>query len=81
MLRELFFVEDIMKRYRIVTECTARRYMREMGGSGKPLFVTEEMIYAWEDKRMKQPEEPKRKARKAPMLVPASGELIIPRRK
>ena len=80
MLRTLYFTEDIMTRYRIATPCTARRYMREMGGSGKPLFVTEEMINAWEDRRMKQPEEPKRKARKAPARVPA-GEMLIPKRK
>lgn len=52
MLRKLFFVEDIMERYNCRTKDTARRYMRQMGASGHPLMVTEDMINAWEDRKM-----------------------------
>lgn len=59
MLRTLYFVDDIMARYRCRSKDTARRYMREMGASGSPLFVTEEMITAWENRKRKVPGEMK----------------------
>ena len=59
MLRTLYFVDDIMARYRCLSKDTARRYMREMGASGSPLFVTEEMIAAWENRKRKVPGEMK----------------------
>lgn len=51
MLRQLYFVEDIMERYRCRSKDTARRYMHQMGAKGSPLFVTEQMINAWEDSK------------------------------
>lgn len=53
MLKQLYFVPDIMTRYHCRSEETARRYMRDMGAKGRPLFVTEEMISAWEDSKRK----------------------------
>ena len=48
MLKALYFVADIKERYRCRSDDTARRYMRQMGATGSPLFVTEDMIDAWE---------------------------------
>ena len=48
MLRDIYFVQDIQKRYRFRSKDTARRCMHEMGASGRPLFVTDEMINQWE---------------------------------
>lgn len=56
MLRTLYFTEDIMKRYRCRSKDTARRYMREMGAHGAPLFVTEEMVTAWENRKRSKPQ-------------------------
>lgn len=70
MLRTLYFVEDIMERYRCRSKDTARRYMRQMGATGKPLFVTEDMIDAWErgkqrpEVRIRRPREMKIPGRK-----------------
>ena len=61
-----------MARYHCGSIDTARRYMRQMGATGKPLFVTEEMIKNWE------------LARRKPVVVPKQrlpGEMKIPRRK
>ena len=71
MLETLYFTEDIKSRYRLKTDDTARRYMRQMGAKGSPLFVTERMISQWEATKR---------------TVPAVGNLIpavmkIPRRK
>ena len=73
MLKELYFVPDIMERYRCKTPETARRYMREMGAKGCPLFVTEDMIRDWElTKRIPIPP-------RGPVVV--SAGMKIPRRK
>lgn len=73
MLRQLYFVPDIMARYHFRSKETARRYMREMGATGHPLFVTEEMINKWELTKQ-------RPCWSGPVrLVPAG--LKIPRRK
>ena len=53
MLKQLYFVPEIMARYRCRSEDTARRYMRQMGAKGRPLFVTEDMIDRWELERRK----------------------------
>ena len=56
MLDALYFVPDIMDRYRCGSKDTARRYMREMGAKGSPLFVTEDMIRVWERSKRKAEE-------------------------
>ena len=48
MLKRLYFVPDIMDRYRCRSKDTARRYMRQMGAKGTPLCVTEDMIEAFD---------------------------------
>lgn len=48
MLDRLYFVPDIVDRYHCGSADTARRYMRQMGATGTPLFVTEDMIREWE---------------------------------
>ena len=72
-LKTLYFVDDIMQRYRCRSKDTARRYMRQMGAMGSPLFVTEDMISSWEESKRKP--EVRKKIRRV------SGEMIIPRRK
>lgn len=74
MLKTLYFVDDIMKRYRCKSKDTARRYMRQMGALGSPLFVTEEMINAWEEGKRR-----KEAVRKTRLRAPK--EMIIPGRK
>ena len=74
-LRKIYFVEDIMERYRCRSKDTARRYMRQMGANGTPLFVTEEMINAWEDSKKRSETRPKTRFR-----VP-KGVTEIPGRK
>lgn len=79
-LRTLFFVDDIMERYRCGSKDTARRYMRQMGAKGCPLFVTEEMITAWEDSKREKEEEapiPQKRRRRRPL----PKEMVIPGRK
>lgn len=71
MLDQLFFVPDIMARYHCRSKDTARRYMRQMGATGSPLFVTENMIRTWELS--------KRKPVNRPAAIPEG--LMIPRRK
>jgi len=71
MLSKLFFIPDIMERYHLKTEVTARRHMKAMGASGSPFFVTEEMIEAWE----------RTKRKPVPTRPAALGEMKIPRRK
>jgi len=72
MLKELYFVPEIMERYRCKSKDTARRYMRQMGAKGSPLFVTEEMINSWEmSKRAPLPEVRRR---------PVGSAMKIPRR-
>lgn len=71
MLKTLYFVEDIMARYRCRSKDTARRYMRQMGAMGTPLFVTEDMISSWEESK-RRPETKIRHRR---------GEMKIPGRK
>jgi len=73
MLRQLYFVADIMDRYRCRSKDTARRYMKQMGATGSPLFVTEDMINQWELSKRK----PCWSGRARP--VPAG--MTIPRRK
>ena len=73
MLRQLYFVADIMKRYKCRSEDTARRYMREMGAKGRPMFVTEDMINQWELT--------KRKPCWSGQARPIPAGMKIPRRK
>ena len=73
MLKKLYFVPDIRARYNCRSDDTARRYMREMGASGKPFFVTEEMIDAWEAS--------KRKPCWTGRAMPVPDGMKIPRRK
>ena len=72
MLKELFFVPDIMDRYHCRSKDTARRYMRQMGATGSPLFVTEDMIEAWEMSK-------RRPVPVGPAAIPVG--MKIPRRK
>lgn len=74
-LDRLYFVDDIAKRYGKSND-TARRYMRDMGAKGAPLFVTEDMINDWEGKHRKQPRAAKRK-----WVTPPPGKMEIPRKK
>ena len=78
MLQKLYFVEDIMERYKVKDPKTARKYMREMGAQpGKPFFVTEAMITVYE--RMKTtPQEPVKKG-KSPKIrrAPRTDELKL----
>lgn len=79
-LRKLYFVDDIVERYRCGSKDTARRYMRQMGAKGCPLFVTEEMITEWEDSKRKKEEEapiPQKRKRRRPL----PKEMVIPGRK
>ena len=73
MLKQLYFVKDIMARYRCRSEDTARRYMRQMGATGSPLFVTEDMIDQWELT--------KRKPCWTGKAIPVPTGMKIPRRK
>lgn len=79
-LRTLFFVDDIVERYHCGSKDTARRYMRQMGASGAPLFVTEEMINNWEDSKRKKEPEPKQ-CKKQKRRRPLPKEMVIPGRK
>ena len=74
MLKQLYFVPDIMERYKCRSKDTARRYMRQMGALGSPLFVTEDMISAWEESK-------RRVDRKPRAHVGKTVGMIIPRRK
>ena len=78
-LEQLYFVSDIMERYQCGSVDTARRYMRQMGAKGAPLFVKEDQILAWEDEHTTG-RKPKPKTRKQNVEYPV-GEMIIPRRK
>ena len=75
-LRKLYFVADIKERYHCGSDETARRYMRQMGAKGAPMFVTEEMISEWEDSKRK-----KETGKKPRMKIPPKGGMIIPGRK
>lgn len=78
MLKDLYFVDDIVERYHCGSKDTARRYMRQMGAKGTPLFVTEEMINDWEESKSNPT--PKQKAkRKIRKRLPK--EMVIPGRK
>ena len=74
-LRKLYFVADIAARYG-KSEETARRYMRAMGATGAPLFVTEDMITDWESEHRKEPRKAKRK-----WVTPPPGKMVIPGKK
>ena len=79
-LRQLYFVDDILERYHCGSKDTARRYMRQMGAKGCPLFVTEEMITDWEDSKREKEEEvpiPQKRRRRRPL----PKEMVIPGRK
>ena len=73
MLRTVFFIQDIKSRYRIRSDNTARKYMHEMGATGNPLFVTEDMVLDWELS--------KRKPCWTGKTIPVPEGLKIPRRK
>lgn len=77
-LKTLYFVDDIMKRYRCRSKDTARRYMRQMGAAGSPLFVTEEMINEFDYRHRKSEKE--KKVRKRQFTVP-KGVTEIPGRR
>ena len=78
MLQEIYRAEDIKERYQCGSLDTARRYMRQMGAKGAPLFVTEDMIEAWEMTKRQPISEPKKKRQ----LRGTFPEVMkIPRRK
>ena len=52
MLDKLYFVSDIMERYRCSAP-TARRYMNQMEHTKRPLTVTEQAIADWEEAQRK----------------------------
>ncbi len=80
-LKTLFFVKDIMERYHLASETTARRYMKEMGAKGRPMFVFEESITAWEEAKVKPVHIPERIKRTYSRIQIPKSEMIIPRRK
>ena len=51
MLQKLYSAEDIAQRYGC-SQCTARRYIRQMRHMESPLRVTERDLIAWENGRM-----------------------------
>lgn len=55
MLKQLYFLEDIMERYHYKDKKAARRIMAQMGATGKPAFVYEENMIAWEQSRVRMP--------------------------
>lgn len=79
-LRTLFFVDDIVERYHCGSKDTARRYMRQMGANGCPLFVTEEMITEWEDSKRKKERDVSIPC-KSKHRRPLPKEMVIPGRK
>lgn len=75
MLKAVYRAEDIKNRYGCGSIDTARRYMRQMGAKGAPLFVTDDMIEAWELTK-RQPIDSRKTVRRT---IPT--EMKIPRRK
>lgn len=69
-LKTLFFIEDIMARYHCKSKDTARRYMHQMGADGYPLYVTEEMINAFDERHRKAQREPEAPMKKGRFAVP-----------
>jgi len=78
MLEQIFRVPDIRKRYGCA-ESTARKYMRQMRHTEKPLTVTESAIKEWDDERTVHPVREVKTGRVARKKMARHDGHIVPR--
>lgn len=77
-LEPIYKVADIRKRYGCA-DSTARKYMRQMEHTEKPLTVTESAIREWDASRTVPSEKEIRKAKARKRQRPYFDRHIVPR--
>lgn len=79
-MERLYFVSDIMERYRYKDPRSAKKIMKQMGAQGKPMYVRESQIEEFDQMKTTQPER-KRSVRAESRSRKQLGnlEMLIPR--
>lgn len=79
-MERLYFVQDIMERYRYKDPRSAKKIMQQMGAQGKPMYVRESQIEEFDRMKTTKPER-KHPARteKPNRKQIANLEMLIPR--